>query len=39
VLAALPYTAVYALSNVLFLLLCARPFGEKLKRVKVKYGV
>lgn len=35
---ALPYTVAYALSNVIFLNLLARPFGEKLERVRVKYG-
>lgn len=35
---ALPHTAVYAVSNVIFLNLLARPFGEKLARVKIKYG-
>lgn len=35
---ALPYTVVYAVSNVLFLNVLARPFGEKLARVKLKYG-
>ena len=37
--AALPITVVYAISNVVFLNLLARPFGEKLARVKIKYGV
>ncbi len=36
---AIPYTASYAVSNVLFLYLLAKPFGEKLHRIKVKYGV
>ncbi len=36
---ALPYTLSYAVSNVVFLLLLGRPFGEKLERVKLKYGV
>lgn len=36
---AIPYTVSYALSNVLFLYLLAPPFGEKLQRIKVKYGV
>ncbi len=39
VAAALPHTAVYALSNFAFLWFLARPFGEKLERVRVKYGV
>lgn len=38
ILTALPYTAMYAISNVIFLNLLARPFGEKLARVKIKYG-
>jgi len=36
---ALPYTIMYSVSNLLFLLLFAKPFGEKLERVKLKYGV
>ena len=36
---ALPYTIGYAVSNVVFLLVLGRPFGEKLQRVKLKYGV
>ncbi len=36
---AVPYTLLYSVSNVIFLWLCARPFGEKLERVKIKYGV
>ena len=36
---ALPYTASYVVSNVLFLLLLARPFGRKLGRIKLKYGI
>ncbi len=36
---ALPYTIGYAVSNVIFLLVLGRPFGEKLERVKLKYGV
>jgi len=38
-LTAIPYTASYAASNVIFLLFMGRPFGEKLERVKIKYGV
>lgn len=38
-LTALPHTLLYAVSNVIFLFLFARPFGEKLERVKLKYGV
>lgn len=36
---ALPYTALYSVSNCVFLWIFARPFGEKLERVKLKYGV
>lgn len=36
---AIPYTVSYAVSNVVFLLCLGRPFGEKLARVKIKYGV
>ena len=35
---AIPYTIAYAVSNVIFLNLLARPFGEKLERVRIKYG-
>lgn len=37
--AAAPYAALYSVSNVIFLLLCAKPFGEKLERIRIKYGV
>ena len=36
---AIPYTASYVISNVLFLSLLAKPFGEKLQRIKNTYGV
>lgn len=39
VVTALPYTLSYAASNVVFLLLLGRPFGRKLERVKIRYGV
>lgn len=38
-LTALPYTVSYAVSNVVFLLLLGEPFGRKLERIKIKYGV
>ena len=38
-LTALPHTALYSGSNFIFLFFCAKPFGEKLERVKIKYGV
>lgn len=36
---ALPHTLLYAVSNFTFLWLLARPIGEKLERVRVKYGM
>ena len=39
IISAIPYTVSYVLSNVLFLLLLFKPFGVKLERVKVKYGI
>ncbi|MCD7713148.1 MAG: ECF transporter S component [Firmicutes bacterium] len=36
---ALPYTVSYAVSNVFFLFVLARPFGEKLGRLRIKYGI
>lgn len=38
-LSALPFTLTYAVSNVIFLLLTAGPFGRKLRRIKIRYGV
>lgn len=35
----LPFMAIYAVSNVVFLLLLTKPFLEKLNRVKDKYGL
>ncbi len=39
VVTALPYTASYALSNVVFLLLLGSPLGKKLERVRIRYGI
>ncbi len=36
---AVPYTAVYAISNCVFVYLLAKPFSEKLGRIKIKYGI
>lgn len=36
---AIPFTIVYAISNVIFLLLLTRPIMEKLQRMKKKYGI
>lgn len=38
-LTALPHTALYAVSGALFLWWMMRPVGEKLERVRVKYGL
>lgn len=38
-LTALPHTVLYAVSNFMFLWFMAKPFGEKLNRIKIKYGV
>lgn len=35
----LPFMGMYALSNVIFLLLTIKPIGEKLKRLQTKYGL
>lgn len=37
--AALPHTVLYSVSNAVFLWCLARPIGEKLERVRIKYGV
>jgi len=39
ILTALPHTVLYAVSNLVFLALFARPLGEKLERVRAKYGI
>ncbi|MBO5005835.1 MAG: ECF transporter S component [Clostridia bacterium] len=39
VLTSLPVMAVYAVSNAVFLLFLAKPMGEKLIRIKIKYGI
>ncbi len=36
---ALPFTIMYAISNIIFLLLLRDPFGKKLNRIVKKYGV
>ena len=36
---ALPHTALYAASNVVFLAVFAKPIGDKLQRIKLKYGI
>ena len=36
---AIPHTVLYAVSNYIFLCFLAKPIGEKLERVRIKYGV
>lgn len=36
---AIPHTVLYAVSNFIFLWVLAKPIGEKLERVRIKYGV
>lgn len=39
IIAALPFTITYAVSNIFFLLLLEKPIGGKLDRIKIKYGL
>lgn len=39
VASALPFTVIYAVSNVIFLLFFAKPIGKILDRIKTKYGI
>ena len=39
VVSSLPFMAVYAVSNVIFLLILTKPFLEKLNRIKIKYSI
>ncbi len=39
VIAAVPFTVIYAVSNVIFLLLCSKPIGKILDRIKIKYAL
>ncbi len=39
IISALPVTAVYCASNVVFLLILNKPLGKRLERIKSKYGV
>ena len=36
---AIPFTIIYVVSNVAFLLFLHKPLGAKLNRIKIKYGV
>ena len=39
VISSMPYPVVYAVSNLIFLMLLAKPFGDKLARIGKKYGL
>lgn len=39
VASSLPHMIMYAVSNVIFLLLLTKPIGKKLERIKTKYGL
>lgn len=39
ILSSLPFTAVYAVSNMIFLLILSKPIGKQLERIKTKYGI
>lgn len=39
IVTALPHTVLYSVSNFIFLWFMAKPFGDKLNRIKIKYGV
>ncbi|MGN0589094.1 MAG: ECF transporter S component [Ruminiclostridium sp.] len=39
IVTALPYTILYSVSNFVFLFFLEKPFGEKLERIKLKYGI
>lgn len=36
---AIPVTITYAVSNCIFLLLLSKPIGDKIERIKMKYGI
>ena len=39
IVTAIPFTALYALTNTVFLLLLKNSFGRKMKRIKLNYGI
>ena len=39
VISSMSFTVIYAVSNVIFLLIFMKPIGDKLERIKVKYGI
>lgn len=38
-ISAIPYTVIYSVSNFIFLWFMAKPFGDKLERIRIKYGI
>ncbi len=38
-ISSLPISLIYAASNVVFLLVLQKPVGEKLERIRIKYGI
>ena len=39
IISAIPYIVMYSFSNVVFLWLIAKPFGQKFERIRLKYGI
>lgn len=39
IVSALPFTVLYCVSNIVFLLIFADPISKKLERIKIKYGI
>lgn len=39
ILAAIPFTILYIVSNIFFLILLKNPIGKKLERIKIKHGL
>ena len=39
IITAIPHTVLYSVSNFIFLWFMAKPIGEKLERIRIKYGV
>ena len=39
IISAIPITLIYMVSNVIFIYFLYKPFGDKLERIKIKYGL
>ena len=35
----IPTTVIYIVSNIVFLLIAAKPIGTRIERIKIKYGI